>query len=250
MTIQINHDIYIQLSESEKNVAQYIMKNEEKILSSSITSIAHQTFTSSSTVSRTIQKMGFSGIAQLRYEISSNVKSKEVEKESYTMNKVIYKVYNETNRTIDALNVGDIINVSNGIKKAERIFVLAQGATALIARDFELWLQYLGYNVSVIMEDKWFSKLNFLVNEKDIVIVLTSQCTNQKLITATKLAKAVNCPVYVCCCKENTGLENYADVFLLGHSEIIMEYKGDVNYSRIALLIITRTITEYLSYEE
>lgn len=61
--------------------------------------------------------MGFSGIAQLRYEISSNVKSKEVEKESYTMNKVIYKVYNETNRTIDALNVGDIINVSNGIKK-------------------------------------------------------------------------------------------------------------------------------------
>lgn len=30
MTIQIDHDIYIQLSESEKNVAQYIMKNEEK----------------------------------------------------------------------------------------------------------------------------------------------------------------------------------------------------------------------------
>lgn len=250
MSIQIDHDIYIQLSESEKTVAEYIMKNEDKILSSSITGIAHQTFTSSSTVSRTIQKMGFSGIAQLRYEISSNAKSKENEEESYTMNKVIYKVYNEANRTIDALNVGDIIKISNGIKKAERIFVVAQGATALIARDFELWLQYLGHNVSIITEDKWLTKMNFLVNKNDILIVLTSQCTNQKLLTAAKLSKAVNCPVYACCCKENTGLENYADVFLLGHSEVIMEYKGDINYSRIALLIITRTITEYLSYDE
>ena len=42
-------------------------------------------------------------------------------------------------------------------------------------------------------------------------------------------------------------LEKYADVVLIGHSNVIMEEKGLTVYSHLPLLIITETIINYLS---
>ena len=44
-----------------------------------------------------------------------------------------------------------------------------------------------------------------------------------------------------------TKLEKYADVVLIGHSNVIMEEKGLTVYSHLPLLIITETIINYLS---
>lgn len=226
------------------------MTHEEKVLSSSITNIAAQTYTSIATVSRTIQKMGFTGIAQLRYKISNNTQIKENKQTSYTMNKVIYKVYNECNETIDSINVADIMKIAEGIKKSNRVFILAEGLASLVAREFELCLQYLGYNVTIVSEQKWILKMNFLVNKDDVVIILTTQCSDRGLLKAAKDVKSKGAVLYSFCCKADTGLEKISDIYIPGHTEVIMEYKGDVNYSRIALSIITRTISEYLSYRE
>lgn len=249
MSIQIEKKLYDSLSETEKVVAEYIMKNEEKVLSSSITGLARLSFSSSSTVSRTIQKMGFSGIAQLRYEISSKEKVKTQEESSYQMSKVIYKVYNETNKTIDGLNVVDILKIANAIKKARQIFIVAKGASAFVAHDFEQFLQYLGYHITVITETDWMHRVNFLATKDDIAIILTVQCSDPTILIAAKLFHSVGTSVFTCCCKDNTGLENYSDIFVLSHTEAIMKVRGLTNYSRIPLMIFTRTITEYLSYD-
>lgn len=70
MIIDIKKDVYQSLSESEKKVIDFLNRNEQLIPELSITKMAEKTFTSSATISRTIQKCGFSGINELRYKIS------------------------------------------------------------------------------------------------------------------------------------------------------------------------------------
>lgn len=77
MIIQLDKEIYERLSESEALVIDYINQNEDKIPVMSITSIAEKSFTSSATVSRTIQKCGFSGISELKFKISEQKQKKE-----------------------------------------------------------------------------------------------------------------------------------------------------------------------------
>src|SRR5699024_4791546 len=76
MIFQIDKTIYEQLSETERYIVDFIIQNENKISYLSITNIADKTFSSPATVSRTIQKCGFKGIAELRYLISKEDKDK------------------------------------------------------------------------------------------------------------------------------------------------------------------------------
>ncbi len=62
MIFQIDKTIYEQLSETE-HIVDFISQNEDNL---SITNIADKTF-SSPALSRTIQKCGFKGIAELHY---------------------------------------------------------------------------------------------------------------------------------------------------------------------------------------
>ena len=76
MIFQIDKTIYEQLSETERYIVDFIIQNENKISYLSITNIADKTFSSPATVSRTIQKCGFKGIAELRYLISKEDKDR------------------------------------------------------------------------------------------------------------------------------------------------------------------------------
>lgn len=95
MFIQVDKEIYEKLSEVERSVIHFLNQNEEKIPYMSITNIADKTFTSQSTVSRAIQKCGFQGISQLRYEILQQDQFKSRHESGYEMNNILAKSYSE-----------------------------------------------------------------------------------------------------------------------------------------------------------
>ena len=105
MIFQIDKTIYEQLSETERYIVDFISQNEDKISYLSITNIANKTFSSPATVSRTIQKCGFKGIAELRYLISKEDKDKSKNVSPYAINKLLDKVYQESTQTIENILV-------------------------------------------------------------------------------------------------------------------------------------------------
>lgn len=244
MIIQIDKKLYQSLSDVEKTVIDYLNKHEDKIPFMSITSIAERTFTSSATVSRTIQKCGFQGISELRYKIATQ--DKEKDESPYVVNNILAKSFRECKKTIDNICVTSILQAIEYIKGANRIFIFARGFTALIAEEFQMYLQLLGYNAIIVKDVMWMNNTDKIVTEKDTVIFLSVRNSTPELAVSARAAKRCGAKVITCCCKSPSELENFSDICIIGHAEQIMKAGGQTVYSRIPLLIITRTIIEYI----
>jgi len=245
MVIQINKEVYNALSDSEKQVINYLNKNEDTIPMLSITTIAKRTHTSTATVSRTIQKCGFKGISELRYLINS--KNRTTNQDPYEVNRILSKSYQECTKTIDNICVADILEIINYIKSARKIFIYARGFTVLVAEEFCMHLQLLEYNIMVVKDVTWMVKTDKIVTDKDLVIILSVLNTTPELAQSAKMAHNVGAKVVTCCCKSGTVLEKYSDINVIGVAEDITNNRSITVTSRIPLYIICRTITEYLS---
>ncbi|MGG5318523.1 MurR/RpiR family transcriptional regulator [Enterococcus sp. AZ072] len=246
MIIDVKKEIYQNLSASERVVIDFLNKNEKAIPDLSITKIAKKTFVSSATVSRTIQKCGFSGINELRYKISQQGKTKDEVHAPYVVNNILAKSYLECTETIDSINSTTIFQIIEYIKSAGRIFIYSRGFTSLIADEFQMYLQLLGYNAIIVKDSMWMKNTNQIVTSEDVIIIVSVRNSTPELLESAKAAKKIGANVVTLCCKEKTELEDYSDISIIGHSEKIMDVSGLTVYSRIPLLIITRTIIEYI----
>ncbi len=117
----------------------------------------------------------------------------------------------------------------------------------MFAEHFQMYLQLMGYNAVVVKDVKWMEQTKNLVTSADTVFVLSVRNTTPELAQALRVARHIGARTVVCCCKSMTELEKYADVVLIGHSNVIMEEKGITVYSHLPLLIITETLINYLS---
>ncbi|GCF94967.1 transcriptional regulator [Enterococcus florum] len=246
MIIQLKRENYEALSDSERKVIDFINKNEAKIPELSITKMAEKTFTSSATISRTIQKCGFSGIGELRYKISQQQQSRDTYDAPYVVNNILAKSFRECTQTIDAISSTAIFQTIEYIKRAQRIFIYARGFTGLIAEEFQMYLQLLGYNAIIVKDVKWMDKTHEIVTKEDMIIILSLRNSTPELAESAKSAQRIGAKVVSCCCKSPTDLEKYSDVTIIGHTEKVMSASGLQVYSRVPLLIITRTIIEYI----
>lgn len=243
MIIQIRNDKYDKLSETEKRVFDFLSENEENIQNLSITNIAQQTFSSIATVSRTIKKCGYSTISELRYAIENN---SVVFENAYLTNEILAKSYRECVHTLDNIKETSILKSVQFIKEAEKIIIYARGGTALLAEEMKMELQFIGYNAHVVSDITWMMKTDKFVSNKDLVIILSVMNSSLELIKVAKMAKKINAKLVSCSCNENKVLETYADVSIIGYSEPILEVPKVMISSRIPLMIINRTIIEYL----
>lgn len=246
MIIDIKKDVYQSLSESEKKVVDFLNRNERLIPELSITKIAEKTFTSSATISRTIQKCGFSGINELRYKISQQEESEDAVNAPYVVNNILAKSYRECTETIKLISSTDIYQTIEYLKTAKRIFICARGFTALIADELQMYLQLLGYNAIIVKDVQWMKKFHRIITSEDALVILSLRNSTPELAITAKAARDCDAKVITICCKKPSELEQYSDITLIGHSEKIMEASEQIVYSRIPLLVITRTIIEYI----
>lgn len=249
MIISIRQALYNSLSDAEKSVVDFINDHESQIPSLSITNIAEKTFTSTATVSRSIQKCGFQGISELRYKIAQKDTQHKQDYSSYVMNSILDKTYQECTQTLNNVSIPAILKAIEYIKDAKRVFIYSRGFTSLIAEEFQMYLQLLGYDAVIVKDVMWMTNTKHIVTKDDAVFILSVRNSTRELAVSAQAAHQLGAKVITCCCKTPVNLEEYSDIVITGHSEIIIRTKGQVAYSRIPLSIITRTIIEYLSLE-
>lgn len=206
MIIQINKTVYQSLSESERCVIDFINQNEAKIPLLSITSIADKTFTSPATVTRAIQKCGFQGITELRYKLSQDTKDEQTLRSPYAVNEILDKSFRECTKTIDNLNITSILQTIDYIKHSKRIFIYARGFTALIAEEFQMYLQLLGYDAVIVKDVMWMIHTDKIVTADDTVVILSIRNSTKELARSARIAKKIGAKVITCCCKTPTDL--------------------------------------------
>lgn len=243
MLIQLTKEQENSLTSAEKDVVHWLNENEEMIPEHSINEIADESFTSPATVSRAIRKCGFSGIAELKYKVSAKMNYVVEEK---IVNEIFNRTLTECQKTIKSMNVDIILRVIQYIKCSEKIYILARGTTALIARDFEFQLQLLGYNAYLMSDGEIMRRSKKLFKKDNLVIIFTMKNSTPELELSARNAKENGATLITCCCISGTSLEQYSDLSVLGgkkNNNIIEEFSV---VSRMPLYIISRILIDYL----
>ena len=82
------------------------------------------------------------------------------------------------------------------------------------------------------------------------MIFLSEKNSTPELSIAMRLAKKNGVKTACCCCTEGTELDDLADLMLYGYSQTVYPNRFFGGVSRIGLMIMTRTIVEYMESEK
>lgn len=231
------------LSEAEKAVVEYINKQQCIINLLSISDIAEGAFVSNATVSRAIRKCGFSSLSEMKFRVSEAAKENT---QTYKMNRILSMSYTECIETIKRIDIPLIMETVRLLREASVVYLLANGVTALLANEFAVQLQCQKINVCVISDSQMMKKMDLLAGEKDLIFILSLQNSTPELAIGAKLGRRKGAKVVTCCCTQGTALDEVSDIVIYGYTQSIYSNEVYGCASRLGLMIITRTIAEYM----
>ncbi len=234
------------LSDSERAVVEYINKQQCIINLLSMEDIAQGAFVSNATVSRAIRKCGFSSFQEMKFRLSEDAKRNA---ETSQMNRVLSMSYTECMETIKQIDIPSVIRVADLIREASVVYILANGLTGLIANEFAIQLQCQKIKVCLITDSEMMRKMDLFATPKDLVFVLSVKNSTPELSIGVRLARAAGTKVVTCCCTRGTVLDELSDIALYGYTQPIYPNRIFGGTSRLALMIMTRTIVEYMAGE-
>ncbi len=234
------------LSDSERAVVEYINKQNCIINLLSIDDVAHGAFVSNATVSRAVRKCGFSSFQEMKFRLSEDARQNS---DTSQMNRVLSMSYTECIETIKQIDIPSVIKVVGLIRETSVIYILANGLTALIANEFAIQLQCQKIRVCLITDSEMMRKMDLFATPDDLVFVLSVKNSTPELSIGARLAKEAKAKVVCCCCTRGTVLDELSDVMLYGHTQPIYPNRIFGGTSRLALMIMTRTIVEYMAGE-
>lgn len=246
MQVQLSDKELDNFSAAVKGIIKWINLHSHNIWKYSITEIARENYVSTATVSRLIKKCGYKGISELKYSASSQINM------AYNRNKISSITENlsvECAETINSFVISDIQKIIREIETSKKIFIIARGNTALIARYFEFQLTLLGFNASLLSDSVILNRSYKLFKKTDLVIIFTVKNSTPELCVAAKNAKKNNSKVITCSCIENTKLKDYSDVYLGARQESQSVLKEYNMMSNLPLHLISRIIIDYLAQE-
>lgn len=243
MLIELTPEIVAALSKTELSVIRFINENEKKLLQMSIVEIGYSTFTSPATVSRAIRKCNIAGFNELRYRCISDNKEKEI----YQVGDIINQSLLEIQNVIETITIPQILAFIEAIKKSETIYVFARGLTELVAEEFALKLQLLGFKIIFIKDPNIMKILSKKAKQESLILIFSLNGETKELIESAQNARWAGAKVAVCCCNKKTTLVDFANYTLLGYSDERTLVENFEVRSRLPLYVLSRIIVEYLA---
>ena len=248
MLIKIDHDFHERLTNTEKQVINFINMNVDKISAMSILDVAEATYSSPATVSRTIKKCGISGFAELRYLLTQQTETK---KDSADVNEIFNKSLLEVTNTIDHLSIDTILKVVDEIMRAKRIYLLSRGLTELVAQEFALKLQILGYNVFANSDPAIMQKITTNIKQDELVFIFSLSGKTKELLSAAENASSLGAHIICCTCGDaDTPLATISHLAIFGYKHQYVSIKTVDATSRFPLYVISRIIIDYLTLKK
>ena len=211
------------LSNTEQEVARYLLDDPQQIVDLSIHDLAKRTFSSSSTIVRLCHRLGFTGFKDFRksvtYELAlreQHLKTEEKELErSDSLEEIIEKItYKNIMSLEDTKNLMDVQVLREClwlIQNARFIYLFGIGASLCAAKD--AYLKFLRLNKPCIINEDWHSQLLQARNatEKDLGIVISYSGQTVEMIECMKAMKENGTPIIAITRCVNSPVSELAD---------------------------------------
>lgn len=190
-------------SDAEQSLIEWILNNDEKLLTMSTKELANATYTSPATIVRLCQKLGLKGYNDFKIKYAKEVdknkknnmqvsanypfkKEDSFEKISVSLAQLFKEVIDETQ---ELLNYEDLDKIADALIEADVIDVYSTSLPLICAMDFEKKLMHIGRRINVASMD---GEQEFLVSNstpRHCAIIISYSGQTEKQINLAMLAK-------------------------------------------------------------
>lgn len=238
---------YNTLSSSQKDVADYILTNPDKVMMNTLNEIAAACRVSETTVLRFLHKLNYNSYQLFRINLTQEL-SKDNQETVYddvgfqdTEDEIIEKIIHSTvasiadsRQIIDSDSVKDVVGKIAG---ARRIVVAGVVASGFIAQDLYHKLIKLGLN-AVCGNDPHIMNILATGLDKDSFLILFSHSgESREVLDMAAIARERRCQVCAVTSYAKSTLANQAEYLLCSSSRETM-FRSDAMTSRIVQMVI------------
>lgn len=153
---------YDKLSQSQKDVHQFILKNLSNIKEITVEDIAKSCYCSTTTVNRYCKKMGADGFAMLKHSL--------LEYGNYSDSKENYELTNRLVSRTEGLNLSDIDCICDLVLTSKQIYIFGTGSSYLHALYLQRLLIRCGINAIATNEVHYLR----IIKEIPLCIVISN----------------------------------------------------------------------------
>ncbi|MEG0365273.1 MAG: MurR/RpiR family transcriptional regulator [Coprobacillus sp.] len=244
------------LTDNEKILVRYMKENTTDFIHMNASKISQTCYVSVATIYRLCQKLGLSGLSELKVQISASVESYLKEetdldfnypiKQNETQYQITHKlrdVYDQTlTSTINLLDLEQLRLAANHLKKAKSIDIYTSAGQIYFAENFKFQMQEIGVQVNVPLEDYQQRLSASISNESHVAIVISFAGRGVSTTAITKLLKKNKTPIILICSTLENPLKPYADCILYMSSHEDHYNKISSFSTRLSLLYILDSI--------
>lgn len=277
MSIMTQLEFELEFSQSEKQIAKYILNHGEEVLSMSVKELAKETYTSPATIVRLCKKIGLEGYndfkikysAELQYDLHHtdriDVNFPFSKDDSYPMichklSSLYQEVIADTIKLIDFTELNKIVDL---LYPHQHIDIYGSGNSLLAAMSFQHKMMRISrdVNLRILHGEQVFMSYNS--NSSRIAMIISYSGETNENIQIAQTLKENNTPIIVLTSVGDNRLSHYADYILnIGSrekiftkiapfaSQISIEYLFNVIFSCIFQRDYEQNIQNKISYDK
>ena len=165
-------------TKSEKIIYEWIKKNPSTVVKDSIESLAEEISTSKSAIIRFSKKIGYSGFAEFKFELSRYIISgiRENKNENMDISRCITSLYAGYIKQInDFIDLKNIKTIAKTLSNARRVKILGKNRTGLSALQFRYRLTKIGFDAEAITDGILMNQMQESLTKGDVVLIFTTR---------------------------------------------------------------------------
>ena len=252
----ILRSVYGGLTKSERRIADYIAVHTAQVMEQTISEIAQKTQSSEITVSRFCKKLGFSGLQELKLNLTAELSVADTKEyhdihQADTCQTVGMKIFENIAEglqdTLSLLDYDGIDKAAEVLRAARRIAVYGFGNSATVCKDIETRFLRLGLAVQAYADSHMQVTSAVLLSPEDAVIAISHSGASQELLQSVRAARREGARIiaitshgqsplarlsHICLCGMGREVKYSSEA---GASRLIHMAIGDILYTRIAM---------------
>lgn len=183
---------------TEKKLANYILKNKEEVVNLSAQELSDKADISPAAVVRFSKTLGYKGFTALKVDLAKDRDEREndtsvIISEDDSINDIIRKVKvsntSSIDETIGLLNVDTINNIVEAMVNAKRIYLFGIGASGIVAMDLQQKLLRINKNSLYQMDPHTQISSSVHITNEDVAIGISYSGETKEINTPLKIAK-------------------------------------------------------------
>lgn len=244
------------LTNTEKKVADYILKNDRETLNYTVTELAERAEVSDATVVRFCRSVGYKGYQDLKINLARdtiapykhlNTSLEEADTPAQITEKIIRSEIQVLEETINLLDMKEIELAARAIKEADRVFFFGSGGSILVAQDAMHKFLKIGVQCIVQMDTDIQAMESALLRKGDVAIGISHSGTNRNVIECLKNAKASGAVTIGLTTFGKSPLQKYCDYLLMTSTKETV-FKSESLTARIAQLAVVDSLSAIISF--